>query len=243
VSAELRVAVISDIHGNSLALRAVLDDIDRRGEYERIVMAGDFCLNGPDPADALDLAIERGDDLIKGNTDRDLVNEGADDPDLGERKRRSIAWCREQLGEARIQLLDRLVFDVRIVAPDDSTLLIVHANPRDLDRLIFPEMPPADLADLFEGCDADVVAFGHLHTPFVMRYGARQLFNIASCGASRDGDRRAVWGEFTWRPGTGWQGETHRVAYDYGDEVLRIIESGMPNTNRRIRELLSARYV
>ena len=239
---ELRVAVLSDVHGNLPALDTTLSAIERRGPWQRIVVAGDHCLSGPEPAATLVRVLEAASDVLKGNTDRDIVDSGASDPELGDKKRAAIAWTRGQLGDRGIETLDQLPFEARVTAPDGSSLLVVHANPRDLDQHIFPDMPLEQLRPLIEGVDADILAFGHLHIPFRRTVGKLRLFNIAACGAPRDGDRRATWGEFSWQAGRGWRGYIHRVAYDYGETVLRMLGSGMPNPDKRIRDLLRATY-
>jgi predicted phosphodiesterase len=241
MSVELRVAVVTDVHGNLQALRTVLDDIARHGPFDRLVAGGDYCLNGPEPVEAFDLIREHADVLLKGNTDRDIVNEGANDPDLGNKKRASIAWARDQIGAERIAALDSLACAERVETAGGA-LLVVHANPHDLDRHIFPDMTDADLAALVGDVDADALVFGHLHIPFSRRLGDLRLFNVASCGLPRDGDRRATWGAFGWSPEASWQGVIHRVAYDHGTTALRIIECGMPHPERRIRDLLRATY-
>lgn len=239
----LRVAVVSDIHGNLPALEAVLADIERRGPFERRIANGDYCLNGPDPAAALDVVTSWATDMTVGNTDRDIVNLGADDPDLGEKKLASIHWCREQLGPERVAQLAGLAFSAGVEAPDSSLLFVVHANPVDLDRHIFPDMPSDTLAELVGGLPADILVVGHLHTPFVRRFRGMRIVNVAACGAPRDGDRRAVWGEFAWSAVAGWRWRIRRVAYDYGETVLHILDSRMPHPDRRIRDLLRATYV
>lgn len=241
MSTELRVAVVTDIHGNLEALRAVLADVERRGPFDRLVAGGDYCLNGPDPAGALDLIAERADVLLKGNTDRDIVDEGASDPDLGDKKRASIGWTRGALGEGRIAILAALPH-AELIETTGEPLLVVHANSHDLDRHIFPDLPAADVCALVAPFDAGVVVFGHLHIPYRRRIGRLRLFDVAACGLPRDGDRRAVWGSFAWAPHVGWRGNIHRVAYDYGATVLRILECGMPNPDRRIRDLVRATY-
>lgn len=238
---ELRVAVVTDVHGNLEALRAVLADIERLGTFDRLVAGGDYCLNGPAPAAALDLIAERADVLLVGNTDRDIIEHGASDPELGAKKLASIEWTRQELGDARIRRLNELQFSDTI-APDGDRLMVVHANPTDLDRHIFPDLPPDDLRDLVAPFDAGVLVFGHLHIPYHRQVGALHLFDVAACGLPRDGDRRAVWGSFEWSPGSGWHGAIHRVPYDHGTTVLRMLECGMPNHDRRIRDLLRATY-
>ncbi len=241
MSVELRVAVVCDVHGNLDALRAVLDDITRHGPFDRLVAAGDYCLNGPDPAAALDLIAERADVLLKGNTDRDIVDEGASDPEIGDKKRASIGWTRGELGNERITMLAALPHAERVDTADEP-MLVVHANPHDLDRHIFPDLPAASVRALVSPFDAGVLVFGHLHIPYRRRLGRLRLFDVAACGLPRDGDRRAVWGAFAWARHTGWRGHIHRVSYDYGATVLRMLECGMPHPDRRIRDLLRATY-
>lgn len=241
MSVELRVAIVTDVHGNLQALRAVLDDLKRRGPFDRLIAGGDYCLNGPEPAEAFDLIREHADTLLKGNTDRDIVDGGASDPDLGDKKRASIAWTHEQLGLDRVATLDELAFEER-VEPPGGALHVVHANPRNLDQHIFPDMADDDLRQLVGNLDADILVFGHLHIPFRRRHGDLRLFNVAACGLPRDGDRRAAWGSFAWSPESGWRGTIHRTEYDHGTTALRMIERGMPNPDRRIRDLLRATY-
>lgn len=242
MTSALRVAVLSDVHGNLPALHAVLASIDECGPFERVIAAGDHCLNGPDPAESFDTLLQHCTSLLIGNADRDIVLHGHFDPGLGQKKRASIEWTRGMLGAARISQLERLPFDDRVVAPDGSSLLVVHANPYDLDRHIFPDMSDEALLDLVGEVDAAVLAFGHLHIPFTRRLGSLTLENIAAAGLPRDGDRRAAWAEIAWTAEAGWQSSLHRVDYDHGATVLRILDSGMPHAPRRIRDLLRATY-
>lgn len=240
MAAELWVAVFADVHGNLPALQAVLSDMDRHGRWDVVVAAGDLCHGGPDPAAALDLVRERAGVLLRGNTERDLL--APDSEGLSAERRASLAWTREQLGPERLTTLEHVAFEHRVAAPDGAALLAVHANPHDVDRHIRPTASDAELEQLVGEVDAQLLVFGHLHTPYQRRWRALRLFDIAACGLPRDGDRRAVWGAFTWSPATGWRGTIHRVEYDFGGTVLRILDSGMPQPDERIRDLLRARY-
>lgn len=242
MSAGIRVAVFSDVHGNLQGLQTVLAHITSRGLFDRVVAAGDHCLNGPDPAACLDTVMANATDVLIGNTDRDIVDSGAHDKDLGDKKADSIAWTRAQLGDGRLQTLAGLRFDVEISAPDGSVFKVVHANPLDLDRHIFPDAPESGLAELVGNETASMLAFGHLHIPFTRMFRELLLVNIAAAGLPRDGDRRATWGEFSWSPGGGWSAETHRVEYPYGETVQRMFACGMPHPERRSRDLLRATY-
>lgn len=240
--AGIRVAVFSDVHGNVHGLRAVLADIEEHGPFDHIVVAGDHCLNGPDPAEALDLILSSSSAVLYGNTDRDITSSGETDPDLGRKKSDSISWTRQQLGRKRLKALEKLSFDFRIEAPDGTSLVVVHANPHDVDRHIFPDRSDEELRELIGEPDATILAFGHLHTPFVRQLDSVLLVNIASAGLPRDGDRRATWGEFNWSADTGWTADVHRVDYDFLEVVDRIYEVGMPNPDARANDIIKAVY-
>lgn len=242
VNDTVRVAVFSDVHGNLQGLSAVVDAIRKAGTFDRIIAAGDFCLNGPEPAEALDFAVEVATDLMYGNTDRDIVDRGAQDNDLDQQKADMIGWTRDQLGSERIERLSRLQFSVSVEAGDGSRLLVVHANPQDVDRHIRPDASDDDVAELVGDTQAAVLAFGHLHIPYVREFRGMTLADIASAGLPRDGDRRATWGEFVWTPESGWSVTIHRVEYDYQLTVQRMFDLGLPNAEAQSKILLNAVY-
>lgn len=237
-----RVAVFSDVHGNLPALRAVWDAIEARGPFDEVIAAGDHCLSGPQPAESLDMVAQISTVVLYGNTDRDIVTAGSSDPELGAKKSDTIDWVRERLGDERLKRLADLRFDARVAAPDGSLLQVVHANPHDVDRHIFPDMTNAALRELIGVSDATVLAFGHLHIPFTRQIDGLTLANIASVGLPRDGDRRATWGEFTWDEPDGWSVVTHRVEYDYQETVRLIFSCGIPHPEKRAEDLLKATY-
>ncbi len=243
MSVELRVAVFTDVHGNLEGLQAVLDDIATCGPFDSIVAGGDYCVKGPDPAACFDIVQEASDAMLIGNTDDDLIAVDLQDPELTSKKRAAIKWSKKQLGKDRLERIARLPFDASFVAPDGSSLRVVHANPHDLTRHIFPDLPDLELSELLEDLDSDVLVFGHLHMPYHRTFNGVQLFDVAAAGLPQDGDRRATWGAFEWSADSGWRGAIRRVEYDFGNTVLRIIESGMPHRVRRIHELVSASYV
>src|SRR3954452_16601872 len=209
----MRLAILSDIHGNILALEAVLTDLKARGGADVIAIAGDLCLDGPRPREVLDLVRSLGSPVVQGNTDYSLAltpEETADSEtaDLHQ-------WTREQIGADGIEYLRNLPFAHRIREPEgEGVVLIVHANPQDRDQHLRPLAPEAQIAPLLEGVAPEVttIAFGHLHIPYVRQVGRLRLVDVASVGLPKDGDRRAGYGLFTWDDG-GWQIEQRRVEY------------------------------
>lgn len=242
VSDTIRVAVFSDVHGNLQGVSAVVDAIREAGSFDRIIAAGDFCLNGPEPAEALDLVVDVATDMLYGNTDRDIVDGGVQEDDLDTKKPDIIEWTRAQLGPRRIELLSKLPSSVSVEAGDGSRLLVVHANPQDVDRHIFPDASEDDVAELVGDTRAAVLAFGHLHIPYTREFRGMILADIASAGLPRDGDRRATWGEFVWTAEAGWSVTIHRVEYDHQRTVQRMFEVGMPHAQKQSDILLNAVY-
>src|SRR5579871_919727 len=158
----MRIAIISDIHGNFIALEAVLQDLEKQPEIDALVVAGDLCLNGPAPRQALERVQALHCPVLQGNTDAEIVTQA---PDKSEKKRNTAAWTREQIGAAGVHYLAGLPFSHTVHNPGGSDLLIVHANPLNLEDAIFPNASDAALQLLLGEVDDGVgaLAFGHLH--------------------------------------------------------------------------------
>jgi len=84
----MRVAIISDIHGNQIALEAVLEDLSQQPAVDHLVIAGDLCLNGPCPKQVLDTVQRLDCPVIQGNVDAEVVNQA---PEKGPKKRTTVA--------------------------------------------------------------------------------------------------------------------------------------------------------
>jgi predicted phosphodiesterase len=236
----MRIAIISDIHGNQLALEAVLQDLSHQPAVDHLVIAGDLCLNGPCPREVLDTVRKLACPVIQGNVDLEVVNQA---PEKGPKKRTTVAWTREQIGQAGIDYLAALPFSHRIANSDGSDLLIVHANPLNLEDAIFPNAPDSDLEYLLGSIEPTVgaLAFGHLHIAYTRHWRHLLLADVASCGLPRDEDLRAAYGILTWQDAT-WNAEIRRVPYDVKEVVKQIKTCGIPNVEKRIKILLEARY-
>lgn len=236
----MRIAVIADIHGNQLALEAVLEDLSHQPAVDQLVIAGDLCLNGPCPREVLDTVQKLNCPVIQGNVDLEVVNEA---PEKGLKKRTTVAWTREQIGQKGIDYLASLPQSHLVPNPAGSDLLIVHANPLNLEDAIFPNAPDSTLEHLLGGIEQSVgaLAFGHLHIAYTRRWRHLLLADIASCGLPRDEDLRAAYGILSWQ-NAAWDAEIRRVAYDVKAVVKQIKTCGMPNVEKRVKTLLEARY-
>jgi len=234
----MRIAVLSDIHGNLIALDACLVDLASQGGADAIVAAGDHCLDGPKPKKVLQRLEEIGASCIRGNTDRYLSEESAEKFDAA--RTAHIAWTRREIGERWISWLKELPFAMRI-GDDDNQLLVVHANPKTDDEHIWPDAGEADLRRLIGEERATAIAFGHLHLPYARLWQGKLLANVASAGWPKDGDPRAGYVIFTERDG-GWEVKHRRVAFDTKKVATQLADCGIPESGELIAILRRHRY-
>jgi predicted phosphodiesterase len=175
----VRLAIFSDVHGNSIALDAVLEDIARNGPVDGYLVLGDLTNIGPDPVGVLErlrsLATAR---FVRGNGDRyvvtgDLPNwfeGGKSDVELAAIRLEiatSLAWTRGAITvSGHYEWLARLPFDLRFALPDGARALCVHAtHRRDDEYTLSPNRTDDELRALLADADAELVLAGHTHRP------------------------------------------------------------------------------
>lgn len=190
----MRLAIFSDIHGNPLALDAVLSDIQRQGEVDRYWVLGDFAAIGYDPVTPLEkvTALPHA-SFTCGNTDRYVVTEDLPVPPqqaltnpalLPEiiEATRSFSWTRGYLSAAGwLDWFTNLPLEVRLTLPDGTRVLGVHASPgRDDGPSLQPKHSESELERRLAGCEADVVIVGHSHIPLDRQVGPIRAINLGS---------------------------------------------------------------
>ena len=234
----MRVAILSDIHGNAVALEACLSDLAAAGGADRIIAAGDLCMDGPRPRKVLKRLREAGASVLRGNTDRMIAVENPEsfDPEL----RETILWQRNELGPEWVAWLGAAPMTIAI-GNDPDGLLIAHATPKRDDEHIWPDADDAQLEALTAGVLQRTMAFGHLHLPYVRQWRNRTFVNVASAGLPKDGDPRAHYAILTQQSG-GWSVRSRRVAFDVDRVEQQLRKSGMPDTRERIDVLRKHRY-
>lgn len=206
----MKLAIVSDVHGNLAALDAVLADLDRLAP-DRIVHGGDLVFNGPRPAECLAAIRERGWEGIVGNTD-ELLWARPDQP--------AVRWTASRLSGDDLDWLRALPMEWR----QDDELALVHAAPGDVWKLVEAGASDAELRDTYGPLGAALAVYCHIHQPFVRRVGdALTVANTGSVGLPFDGDPRAAYLVITdGRP------ETRRVAYDIERAVSDLRQTGHP---------------
>jgi putative phosphoesterase len=177
-----RIALISDIHGNELALRQVLTDVRRVG-VDQIACLGDVATLGPRPQAVLELVRRECDIFILGNHDEYLF-----DPVAMRSHVRSplvqgaIEQCRDELGVAELEFVESFERKVLVSLGRQSTLLLFHGSPDANDRDLLSETPEPELACQLGDHAATVLAGGHTHIQMLRQHRGQLLINPGSVG-------------------------------------------------------------
>ena len=179
-----RLALISDQHGNDVAFRAALDDIERLG-VEEIVCLGDVVQSGSQPAQTLDRLAALDCETVLGNADAFLLELREDDPEpVTEQLLEVRAWTLSQLSSSHVEQIRSFVPVVRREL-DGVPLLLFHGSPGSYDDVLLPEYS-GEALEPFLGHDAALLAGGHTHLQWTRRIGDALFVNPGSVGVSYD---------------------------------------------------------
>ena len=204
----MRIALLADIHGNSIALQAVLDDIQARGGVDGTWVLGDSCAVGYDPIGVLErLTVLPNLIAIKGNADRystsfDLPLPTVDDATIAPQKIATLQEVAGNFGWTKGALdatgwtnwLRDLPFDHRLQLPDGTRVLLIHSQPNtDEGKGLNPSLSDDELANVLGNEDADLICVGHFHMSIHRYFRHQQIVNPGSVCNSFHGDTRTYY--------------------------------------------------
>lgn len=163
----MKIAVLSDIHGNMFALRAVLEDM-KQFNVERIFCLGDLAMAGPEPNKTIDFVRTQDWTVIQGNTDEMIACYSDDVYNAVKAGASIMANALEQdvkeISDENKKYLKNLPIN-KSVEIEGLKILLVHGSPRRNNENVFPNMDMNIIEDIFNEVDADVVFCGHTHMP------------------------------------------------------------------------------
>ncbi len=236
----MRVALVSDVHGNATALQTVIGDLDR-DPPDAVVCLGDLIQGGPDPRRCIDLVEKRGWPVVMGNADAFVLDESAATHSVEavtERQLAQRAWTLDQLDPDRRAFVAGFRPTIQVELGGSRALLACHAVPASFDPVVLPSTPEDEFRGHLDGIDADVVAAGHVHLQFVRRAGATLWVNPGSVGLSYDHEQPeddfrfdgwAAYGVVTADDDGRLAVELRRVPVDVDAIIARTEACGMPD--------------
>jgi putative phosphoesterase len=224
----MRIAIVSDIHGNLTALEAVVADL-RQQKPDLVFHGGDLPYGGSNPVEVLDLIAHEGWAGVIGNTDEMLWTDAgrtaleAAAPKLKPLFRILFEVCgpatRKLIGETRLEWLRRLPAEVR-----HENLVLLHAGPGNLWRAPMDTAQDTELETTYKSLHARIVVYCHIHRPFIRRVGEMTVCNSGSVGSPYDGDPRA-----SYLLIDDGMPAIRRVEYSVHREIQRLLASDYPH--------------
>jgi len=184
----MKIAIISDIHGNCVALDAVLNDI-KRVSVDQIVCLGDAVQGGPQPVEVVARLRELNCPVVMGNADDWLLtgfDSGAENIPEERRARMDKVrdWQLTKLTENDLAFIRAFRPTVQIKLDDEHTLLCYHGSPKSFDHVILPQTPDEDVRGYLEPQEKMIYTGGHTHMQFIRHFGRTFHFNPGSVGVA-----------------------------------------------------------
>lgn len=250
-----KIAIISDIHGNLTALNAVLDDIKSRG-VDKIMCLGDMIVKCSSPKECVDKILKSCEVVVKGNCEE----RGVEDPRIDEH-----IWNREKLTQKQREIISNLPLSYDFYI-SGYKVRIMHASPRSIHQKSFFWNFDSEFDEhfnfMFENTEylgnigqetPDIVIFGHIHRPFIVRRKDRVLINPGAVSNASDilkiDEEDVFYGSYLILDGDIESKKKSRLSYKiikftYNNviEANKIINSDMPNKEQAYEEMMTGKY-
>ena len=236
----MKLAFISDIHGNANALDAVLEDIKERN-VDRVYVLGDICYRGPEPQRSLVLVRSLNTDVIKGNADEWVVrgvNQGEVPEQALEMMNKERDWICSQLTDESVDYLRNLPTELEI-EQNGIRIHAFHATPESLFEVVLPAEKDETLTTKMMTKEADLYIYAHIHRPYIRYINGKCIMNIGSVGLPFDGMKKASYAIVDISEDS-FQTSIVRVGYEINQTIDQFQQSDYPNKKQLIEVLRNA---
>lgn len=173
----MKIAVLSDIHGNMEALEAVLEHI-KTESVDKIFICGDLAMAGPEPAKTIEFIKSLDATLIQGNTDEMIVKNIIPPNEV---MANALKYAQDEINDEQKDFLANLPVS-HAEKIEDVSLLFVHGSPRRNNEDILPEQSPEKIAEMITDTTQDIIFCGHTHLPCGYQIEKQTVVNVGSVG-------------------------------------------------------------
>ena len=227
----MKIAVLSDIHGNLPALKIVSADIEQ-WQPDMVVVNGDIVNRGPRSLACVQFVQEKEASqnwhVLSGNHEGFVLFCGTKDAPKegpGHHVAAFAHWTYKQL-EGHVEWLSRLPETFSWSAPDGSEFRVRHASMRSNREGIFIEDDDDLLREKISPPPNGVYVTAHTHQTFIRQLDETMVVNIGAVGSPFDEDHRPGYGRFQWNDTDGWQAEIIRLPFDRAEIESDYVSSG-----------------
>jgi|SRR5690625_1074528 len=225
----MKIAFISDIHGNAVALEAVLADL-RKKNVDEVFVLGDICFRGPEPKRSLEIIRALNTDVIKGNADEWVVR-GIDEGEVPQESlpimEKERNWAVAKLTGDQIDYLQDLPTELNLEF-GNTKIHAFHATPNSLFDIVQPSSSDEILENALFIKDANIYIYGHIHKPYIRFLDGRCVINTGSVGLPFDGVARSSYVLIDLMADH-VEASIVRVSYDVDKVIQQFTQSDYPN--------------
>ncbi len=241
----MRIALLSDIHGNTLALDAVLADIEALGGVDMYWILGDFSALGYDPVGVVERVTKLPKaSFLRGNHDRYMISSERPGPTLEKVQENpqllpqvlmmatSLGWTQGYIrASGWWDWFAQLPLELRLTLPDGTRMLGVHAAPAQDDGPgITPALSDDELHNQLAPAEADLVIVGHTHFPLDRTVGQVRVFNLGSVSNPLSPRTQASYAILD-ASSTGHRLQLHYADYDHQAVIAEMQRVTYPATD------------
>lgn len=238
----MRAAFISDIHGNAIALDAVLEDISKK-KIDKIFVLGDICYRGPEPKRSLQLVQSLKTDVIKGNADEWTVRgvrKGEVPDHVLDVMNEEREWIANKLDEADFNYLRDLPTELHLQI-NGVSVHAFHATPESLFEIVPPHADDDTIeTKLVKEQNTELYIYAHIHKPYIRHVGGKVIINIGSVGLPFDGVQKAAYCIVDVSE-TGYSTSIERVSFDIEKVIQQYEQADYPNKEMMANVLRNAK--
>jgi putative phosphoesterase len=238
----MKIAFISDIHGNAIALETVLEDVKKK-KVDQIYVLGDLCYRGPEPKRVLELIRSLQAEVIKGNADEWVVRgvQKGEVPDQAFNiMNQEREWTVSQLDPSDIEYLKQLPTEKHFQV-NGISIHAFHATPDSLFDIVLPHTEDDTIQKkLMSTTESNIYVYAHIHKPYIRYINGKIVMNIGSVGLPFDGVPKASYAIVEIEE-ENVRTSIERVHVEIEKVVERYQEVNYPNADMMIQIVRNAR--
>ncbi len=238
----MKIAIISDIHANTLALDAVLKQI-KTLSIDKIFCLGDILMAGYDPNGTAKIITElKNLEIIQGNTDKMIACFNQELLEKAKNKFPCMGFALEddlKIVDEKYKVFVKNLPENKYLQINGLKIQLVHGSPRQQDENIYPNMPLDEVEKMVENSNADLILCGHTHIPcgYSLNSG-KTVVNVGSVGRSMTENKMPYWALLEISDSATFQIEHKCAVYD-NKKVSEYIK----NRNFKHSEELAKMYI
>ena len=241
----MKIAILSDIHGNLTAFQTVIAHIEQ-WQPDHVIINGDIVNRGPDSRRCWELAADQreqnGWQIVRGNHEDYVLRHAQTVPHedhigIKAELNQNSSWTYQQVNvNGHISALRALPDCARLVAPDGTELRACHATMQSNQDLIFPETDEKIVRQKIAPLPS-VFVTSHVHKAYMRMIDGTLLVNCGSAGQHGYGETRATYAQIEWQDGA-WQADIIRLPYDMAETERAYYESGFMDETGPVARLI-----